>query len=35
MKVLVTAAFVVLAGAVRAEVLLSDDEIQQTLSFGP
>ncbi|CUH43352.1 cytochrome-c peroxidase [Ruegeria atlantica] len=35
MKVLVTAAFVVLAGAVHAEVLLSDDEIQQTLSFGP
>jgi cytochrome c peroxidase len=35
MKVLVTAAFVVLAGAVRAELLLSDDEIQQTLSFGP
>ncbi|WP_282154306.1 cytochrome-c peroxidase [Ruegeria atlantica] len=35
MKVLVTAAFVVLAGTVRAEVLLSDDEIQQTLSFGP
>ncbi|WP_108862222.1 cytochrome-c peroxidase [Ruegeria sp. Alg231-54] len=35
MKVLVTAAFVVLAGAVRSEVLLSDDEIQQTLSFGP
>ncbi|MFA3918875.1 cytochrome-c peroxidase [Ruegeria hyattellae] len=35
MKVLVTAAFVVLAGAVRAEVLLSDSEIQQTLSFGP
>ncbi|WP_282121275.1 cytochrome-c peroxidase [Ruegeria atlantica] len=35
MKVLVTAAIVVLAGAVRSEVLLSDDEIQQTLSFGP
>ncbi|WP_170332035.1 cytochrome-c peroxidase [Ruegeria arenilitoris] len=35
MKVLLTAALIVLTGSVRAEVLLSEDEIQQTLSFGP
>ncbi|WP_372572162.1 cytochrome-c peroxidase [Ruegeria jejuensis] len=30
-----TVAFVALTSVVRAEVLLSEDEIQQTLSFGP
>ncbi|WP_050605360.1 cytochrome-c peroxidase [Ruegeria sp. 6PALISEP08] len=35
MKLWVTAASIVLTGAVRAEVLLSEDEIQKTLSFGP
>ncbi|AXT27120.1 hypothetical protein D1823_11345 [Ruegeria sp. AD91A] len=35
MKLWVTAALIALTGAVRAEVLLSADEIEQTLSFGP
>ncbi len=35
MKLWVTAALVLLTSSVRAEVLLSEDEIQQTLSFGP
>ncbi len=35
MKLWVTVAFVALTSVVRAEVLLSEDEIQQTLSFGP
>ncbi|NOD97614.1 c-type cytochrome [Ruegeria sp. HKCCD6228] len=35
MKVLVTAALIVLAGSVHSKVLLSEGEIQQTLSFGP
>ncbi|WP_298934003.1 cytochrome c peroxidase [uncultured Ruegeria sp.] len=35
MKVLVTTALFVLTGAARAEVLLSEDQIQQTLPFGP
>ncbi len=35
MKLWMTAALMVLTSAVRAEVLLSEDEIEQTLSFGP
>ncbi len=35
MKLWFTAALIALTGAVRAEVLLSADEIEQTLSFGP
>ncbi len=35
MKLWVTASLVILTSSVRAEVLLSEDEIQQTLSFGP
>ncbi len=35
MKLWMTAALMVLTGAVRAEVLLSADEIEQTLTFGP
>lgn len=35
MKLWVTAALIALTGAVRAEVLLSAGEIEQTLSFGP
>lgn len=35
MRVWATAVFVALMGAADAEVLLSEDEIQQTLSFGP
>ncbi len=35
MKLWMTAALMVLASAVRAEVLLSAEEIEQTLSFGP
>lgn len=35
MKVCVTAVLVVITGAVHADVLLSDAEIQHTLSFGP
>ena len=35
MKLWVTAALIALTSAVRAEVLLSADEIEQTLSFGP
>ncbi len=35
MKLWVTAALLVLTGAARAEVLLSAEEIEQTLSFGP
>ncbi|MDP5219669.1 cytochrome c peroxidase [Ruegeria sp. 2205SS24-7] len=35
MKLWVSVAFVALTSVVRAEVLLSEDEIQQTLSFGP
>ncbi|MEO1108984.1 MAG: cytochrome c peroxidase [Pseudomonadota bacterium] len=35
MKLWVTAALMVLTGAARAEVLLSAEEIEQTLSFGP
>ncbi|NOD31175.1 cytochrome-c peroxidase [Ruegeria atlantica] len=35
MKLWFTAALIALTGAVRAEVLLSADEIEQALSFGP
>ncbi len=35
MKLWMTAALIFLTGAVRADVLLTEDEIEQTLSFGP
>ncbi len=35
MKLWMTAALIFLSGAVRADVLLTEDEIEQTLPFGP
>lgn len=35
MRLWVTTAFIALAGVARAEILLSEREIQQTLTFGP